>query len=355
MIIFYIFVLIIGLWGVSLRIDKNDKDQYLSKESTNAIKGICILLVFLRHANQYVRDGGYDYSSFGDKCFLLTDSYLDQLIVVMFLFFSGYGVYYSIMKKGRDYVSVIPKHRILNTLINFDIAVVFYIILSLIIGKDLSLKQILLSFVSWESVGNSNWYIFVIIICYLTTWLAFSWCYSFKPIKNKMNISIIINIILLFMSIVLLVKSGKGQWWYDTIFVYILGMLYCKYRGKIENFFYNKKNYAIFLSGFCLVLLFSFYMSFSNNLQFYGSSWLWWMIRAFSAIMITLLIMMRVKLCNKFIVWLGINLFPLYIYQRLPMIIVSTYISCNPFILITLSFFLTCLIVPLFKKIEIKL
>lgn len=68
-----------------------------------------------------------------------------------------------------------------------------------------------------------------------------------------------------------------------------------------------------------------------------------------------ILLMMKVKIGNGFLIWLGANLFPLYIYQRLPMIVLSTYFSLNPYVFIVLSFALTCAIVPIYKKIQIKL
>lgn len=41
----------------------------------------------------------------------------------VFLFYSGYGIMESIKNKGEKYISTVPKKRILNVLVNFDIAV----------------------------------------------------------------------------------------------------------------------------------------------------------------------------------------------------------------------------------------
>ena len=46
---------------------------------------------------------------------------LEQLMVTMFLFYSGYGVMESIKRKGDDYIKSFPKKRILTTLINLFI------------------------------------------------------------------------------------------------------------------------------------------------------------------------------------------------------------------------------------------
>ena len=167
---------------MNLRYDNLYRENYLSKESTNAIKGIWILFVFIRHAKQYVSEAGYNYTSIGDKMFYITDGLLAQLIVVMFLFFSGYGILCSVQRGGDNYIHSIPKKRCLNTLINFDIAILGYIFLAILLHKPLTMEIIYLSFTGLESVGNSNWYIFVILVCYFTTFLSYQYL-----VKNTFN------------------------------------------------------------------------------------------------------------------------------------------------------------------------
>lgn len=68
--------------------------DYMSKEKTTAINGIFVLFVFFRHFTQYIEYGSYD------AIFQRVDSWLGQLIVVSFFFYSGYGGMVSIVKKG---------------------------------------------------------------------------------------------------------------------------------------------------------------------------------------------------------------------------------------------------------------
>ncbi len=77
---------------------------------------------------------------------------------------------YSIMHKD-SYVRTIPK-RTLKLLIRFDVAIVLFLIVGLMIGKHYPLQRILLSFIGWKSVGNSNWYIFVVLCLYVFTFVA---------------------------------------------------------------------------------------------------------------------------------------------------------------------------------------
>lgn len=173
MIIFYIllFILIIS----KLKYSRNNfYTDYLSFDTTNAIKGIFIALVFINHAIPYIFNSGYVFdNSFASKLFLFSKSFIGQWIVAMFLFYSGYGVMESIQKKGHNYISSLPRKRILTTLVNFDIAVALFALVSLFTSNEYTIKDYLLSFTGWESVGNSNWYIFVIMLCYLLTYLSF--------------------------------------------------------------------------------------------------------------------------------------------------------------------------------------
>lgn len=352
MFIFYILILFVALVGIRPRLTEEEKNTYLSKNSTNAIKGIFIMTVFLRHGNQYVSKSGYDYTTLMDKLFVVTDSMLGQLIVVMFLFFSGYGVMVAIQKKGETYVKNIPKHRVFNTLINFDIAVTFFFIVALLVGRSFTWTQVLLSFVGWEGLGNSNWYIFVILACYLSTWLSFL-CVLNTKVEYQNRGGVIVNTFIIFIVVTLLYRAGKQQWWYNTILCYPLGMYYALHKSKIERYVRKKYVYSLFLV--CSIVL--FFLSFIplNMIDVQATFWGGYIVRVFSMIFFILLLMMKFKIENAFIIWMGANLFPLYIYQRLPMILISTFLTCNPYFLFLTSFVITCAIVPIYKKNQIKI
>ena len=149
MIIFYI---LLGLLIISKLRFQNNKyySDYLSFDTTNAIKGVFIALVFINHAIPYIHDSGYVFDdSFASKLFLISNSFVSQWIVAMFLFYSGYGIMESIRKKGQEYVDSLPRKRILTTLVNFDIAVALFVIISLFTPNNYTIKDYLLSFIVW--------------------------------------------------------------------------------------------------------------------------------------------------------------------------------------------------------------
>lgn len=81
-------------------------NDYLSKEKANAIKGIFVVLIVFSHATQYVKLGGIY-----DEAYMVLKDYLSQLVVVMFLFYSGYGITEALKKRRFQYVKSIMTKR----------------------------------------------------------------------------------------------------------------------------------------------------------------------------------------------------------------------------------------------------
>ena len=182
----YVFIAVILLFSTSI-VRAGFNEDYISKNQSNCIKGVFIIFVFARHIWPYIKDAGVVFTGIDDRIFHFIDSTLGQLIVAMFLFYSGYGVMESYRKKGIEYVNGIPKRRILTTLLNFDVAVCVFLLVDFILNISYPISRVLLSFTGWLSVGNSNWYIFVILLCYLATYIGLKIAEKFKCKENIMG------------------------------------------------------------------------------------------------------------------------------------------------------------------------
>lgn len=181
MILFYLLLTLLVFSCLRFQL-KGFYADYLSFDTTNAIKGIFIALVFIKHATPYILNSSYVFdNSLLSRTFIFINSQVGQWIVAMFLFYSGYGIMESIRKKGMIYVQSIPRKRVLTTLVNFDIAVALFAVVSLFVPNEYTIKQYMLSFIGWESVGNSNWYIFIIMLCYLIAYL----CFRIRIVKQE--------------------------------------------------------------------------------------------------------------------------------------------------------------------------
>lgn len=237
MILFYLILFCIPLYRLQFA-GKDFQQDYLSVQQTNVIKGIFIWLVFFSHITPYITQLS-PFTSPLDTSVFTVQKLLGQLIVVPFLFYSGYGVMLSIMKKPA-YLTSIPKKRIPVTFLNFAVAVLFFVALNLTLDISMTPKQILLSLLMWDSVGNSNWYIFTICFCYFASYVAFSICKT--PRKGLKLLTLILLVFAVGMSFV------KEGWWYDTCMAYAAGSYFACYKERMEGLL--RRHYAACITIF---------------------------------------------------------------------------------------------------------
>lgn len=344
MILFYLAILVLALWRCEIIKDQSSNELFngaLNRTRTDAIKGIFILVVFCRHIFPYIAQQTDDFN-YLDQLYITADGMVRQLLVVMFLFYSGYGVAESISDKGATYVNSMPRKRILTTFLNFSVAVMFFIALALILGHELTIKQCMLSLVGWKSVGNSNWYIFCILVLYGFTYVSYKlFTGRSKPLFALSFLSIVY---------IFVIPVFRGSYWVDTTFAYVTGVAFSTYKDKIEQIF---KNYYWF-SIIVLIILFSaFYLTPYQQFTIATN------IYAIFFSLIVVLITMKVKIENRSLIWLGRNLFPLYIYQRIPMIALlaiadGALVVEYPYLYVILSLVFTLLIAFGYKHIAIS-
>lgn len=305
----FIFLLLLLAAVVGLRAADGGTRDYMSLKMTNSIKGFFLCMVFLAHVQGYA-DFSHPYL---DEPYQFVRRIMGQCIVAMFLFYSGYGVMESIKRKGETYVQKIPIQRILKVLLQFDSAIMLFWLYRRLTGKHFSISKILLSLIGWESIGNSNWYIFCVLCLYLFTYAAM------RVFKSNYLKAVVGIFCLCLYYIAIVCWAGKDYWWYDTILCYIWGMLFSLFRSKIESslnesfaswMFYE----FVFSMGFCVCYLYR------------GASFViyqCWIV-CFVAAIVTFT--MRFVIDSVPLQWIGSFLFELYILQRLPMKILKPYL-----------------------------
>lgn len=296
-----ITVLLIALLCLGI---KNNVGDSLSRNNTETWKGFGILIVFIDHIRGYFNQSEPLFSMSIDPQLLLAYGLGTKYMVCTFLFFSGYGVTNSIITKGKTYVEAMPQRRLFPTLLNFDIAVCFFLIIDLFLQVDVPIEDFVLSLIAWESIGNSNWYIFAIMCCYIFSYLSFFFT------KNAKYSILIITVLTLFYIAVM--GQIKEPWWSNVILSYTGGGLYALFKVEIEK----KMSTIYWLMFFTTLILFALLFKFSSNLLICNLS-------ALVFNFIILLLSMRFTFDNNILRWFGKNLFPIYIYQRIPMLVIS--------------------------------
>lgn len=282
-------------------------DRYMVKETTSTINGLFIWLVFMSHFTQYLPLGAGN----------IVGNTLGQLVVVMFLFYSGYGCAVQYLGKGESYLNTFPRRRILATLINFDIAVCAFVVLALALCKSLTMSQVLLSLVCWDSVGNSNWYVFVILLCYAMFWLSAGVVYRrISEIDKKEPIWQVVLIFFLAISVFVLSRVRPG-YWYGTMMAFGAGVIYGINRSRIEALV--KRNYVI-----CLAIAVVLFVSVEHIPWLGQKYWITYNLKSIAFAAMVVMATMKISVDSPLLRWHGEHLFPLYIYQRIPMMIFAT-------------------------------
>lgn len=293
----YIFILfvIVSLIGINFKNIKTIDKEALSHERTTMINGFFVGLILFSHFNSYITSNLKI-----DTIYYFIFNQISQLMVTTFLFYSGYGIYESIKNK-KNYMDSFLKKRILKLFVSYTLALCLYLGLNLIIGKVYDIKTILLSLTGWESIGNSNWFIFAIFCLYFSTLL------SFKIFKKDNKAGLLLNLIFSFLYIIIIMKF-KGSWWYNTILCYNAGMFFSFYKEKI---IFQLKNNIYYILTFIILIILGI-LAYLNN-----SGYFTYEIISILFTLIVVLITLRIRLGNKILLWLGKNTFNIYILQRL--------------------------------------
>lgn len=262
-----------------------------------------MFLVFMSHFAQYYPIGTVP----GDSYYYIR-RYTGQLIVTMFLFYSGYGILESIKRKGTDYIKAFPQNRLLKTLLHFAIAIVIYRILDLILGTEIKPINFLLAFTGWTSIGNSNWFMFTIFFLYIAVFISFI-------IFRKHHLPAIITVTAITLAFTVFMKYFKEPYWYNTAMCLPLGMWYSYLKPTIEKIVMkNNITYYLILALDIAAILIGY--KYVKRFMFYELR-----VAAFTAFVV--LISMKINFNNKALIWLGNHVFSVYILQRIPMTILT--------------------------------
>lgn len=338
MIFFLLFLLLIMFNEAKFANANEFMSDYLSREKTNAIKGIFVILIVFSHYSQYVKLGGIY-----DKPYIILKNHLNQMVVSMFFFYSGYGMMEATIKKGFAYIKGIPVKRFFTVLLNFDIAILIFLIVGRILGKTYDVKTILLSLIGWKSVGNSNWYIFAILGLYVIYFIAYFGLRWFDNLAARY-----VGTVLLTLGAIGFVffqmKMGRPGYAYNTIILLPLGCWYSLLKKPIEKIvMHNDYIYALVAMLIFVIYYTSFGFRWKHGIEGYS---IW----AIAFTLTVVLITMKVSFCNPVLSWFGNHVFSVYILQRIPMMVLSAkgLAASNKYVFLIMSLISTCFLAMIF-------
>lgn len=306
-----IILAVVCFYGI--RISFKGHNDYISRSQTDSIKGIFAVIILYSHMRGYLPPPSGDY----DKLYYKSLNFLGQLMVVMFLVYSGYGIMEAIKRDRELYIKKFFTHRFVKVWLMFVIAVFGFLLLSFALDYSYPMENYFYCWIGWLDIGNSNWFVFDILVLYLITYIVL---YISSKKDFNLKISVLIIYAMTFIMVVVMRKIGKAWLWYDTILAYPLGMLYSLLKNKID---FSLKSWRWIVVLFVLFILFGMQRYGYMNRVLYFSGSLQVLSRVFHSsvfALIVILLTMKVKIDNKCLRWLGKQAFSIYILQRIAMI-----------------------------------
>ena len=312
---------------IGIKFRKSDNlDSYLDRNQTTSIIGVFAVIIFFSHFFGYV---DRDSLNTIDGLAAFTTSALGQLMVVPFLFFSGYGIFEQYKAKGDGYADKMPKNRLLKVYLMFIISWVLFLILSFVLKANYPFAQYAWSSIGITSIGNSNWYVVIIIVLYFSTYISIK-------VGGNQKVALVINLVLCLFLIFTLKKFPIDSCWWNTIPAYGFGLVYSYLKPSILKFYKKNKANRWVLFGISLGLTVLF-----GLLNAMYPCDLFYFLEVISFALIFACFLSLFVVGNKVVLTLGKYCFWIYILQRLPMRIFDNIPAVKQYLYV---YFLLCLV-----------
>ena len=303
---------IISLFGVRLQKCNSQENTYLSKDSSNAIRGIFIVLIFCATfmTGHFTSDAPNMFDRPMDSFF----SNFEQLLYVPFFFYSGFGIFETYKNLGKQYARRIPLQQILRHFISYFIAWVLFAITALALHSQYSIQDYLLSIIGISDIGNpTNWFVFVMIFLYFFSFISF----RIADQKTAVIIHIVLVTFLYFM-FRSFAEPGSPYLW-NSMPAYVFGVIFSHLKERIEPLLFKRKitRYIVFFVSVGLLALTMFYIKLIPIAVFKNAAFIFPSL-FFSMALLSLTSIVKIK--NKVLNFIGSNSFWIFILMQLPCI-----------------------------------
>lgn len=200
------------------KIEFGVSDEFMSKDYTTYLRGICALAIMLRHIR------------ITDFAPLNVFDYLGNPIVGIFFFLSGYGMLTRIKQTGIDnYMNGFILKRCVLLFVEYIFVWIFnFVCMFLVSGNFNFLKKIITPY---------SWFIIMIEVLYIVFYIGYK---LFKDNLKRLIIFVTISELAL---IIALSVFGVGECWYLSLLCFSGGMIY-----SVVNL--NKKRTLPLIFGF---------------------------------------------------------------------------------------------------------
>lgn len=253
--------------GIKIAGKNNFNEDYFSFKTTTCLKGILAFCVILHHVSQK--------SAFDSTGSLQFFPHIGFVFVGLFFFCSGYGLYKSFKTKDNYFDGFIKK-RVLPIVISYYIMVALYAVYYLIKKPGFSVSEWICKLSGVTMINSQAWFVYVIVIMYLAFYFIFK---NEKLRENGIALMLLVAIVQGLIFIICnhfpwyLGNEGwwknpgafssvswwmrpcallfSGEWWVESTWAFVFGLWFCKNEESILA--HIKKNYLLNFIIFTIV------------------------------------------------------------------------------------------------------
>lgn len=279
--------------------------DYLAPGRTRYWKGLCVLLILMSHYTGYIN------TTPGDESYLMFRQWSGQSLVVLFFFYSGYGMTVRAMENVRGYLRRLPG-RFVRVWVTCAASVAVMLLVQVARGRDYMLSSILLAFVPFANIGNSTWYIFAILVLYLLLALSLVPAALKKSSVTRWLYPVLLTVLTLAF-IAWMQWMELDEYWYDTVLLFPLGAWWAMLHERLEKWMQRSD---LTWSAALLVTLTAAVYFFSRQYESFVLHECWMAATALALVVLS----MKVTPCTPLLGFCGDHVLPIYLFQRIPMI-----------------------------------
>ena len=300
----YPLLVLLILWGCKFMKKEEYHKDFLSLSQTKSMQGFLCLFVMLHHIGQKSCAPWLEPEVIlhGLECFVP----IGYLLVGVFLFFSGFGLYKSYTQKS-DYLQGFMGRRCLPPILALLITNLTMSCIRSHQGEYFSLSGPL-RLTGPVMLNGYSWFVYTLLLFYMLFYLAYKYCK-----KEKIATLLVLTGMLLY--IFFCDWWMYGTWWYNSTLLFGVGILFARYEKKlIPNM---RKYYHFYLpAAFLLTCFFFFSGEYTEGVfRLTGIPYLYetghlvsvtsQIFAACGFVLLCLLLGMKIKIGNRILMFLG--------------------------------------------------
>ena len=215
------------------------ESEHFSKQSFDCLKGLFALVILSHHLYQNTH-------IVTNKFLCLIFQNMGVWAVGIYLFISGFGLYYSYLNKGDDYIASFPRNRILPFYLICVTLVLIYLGINMFIDNPVTTEKILYSLSFGGTIIKHGWYLQTILFVYIAFWFAF------RFFATKKKVPVIMTVVVIYA----LYKYGTGalSTSYETVLCVLAGggAYWLNLRRQTPRKLFSVVIFVLFASSFIM-------------------------------------------------------------------------------------------------------